>query len=56
MNKNTEEKNKSKNKTANNGVELTEKELASVTGGKIIICGDGGRFEKKPAPYAQPRR
>ena len=44
------------NKNINTVVELTEKELECVTGGGIIVGGEGRRIEKKPAPYAQPRR
>ena len=44
------------NKNINTVVELTEKELACVTGGRRIVGGEGGRFEKKPAPDALPRR
>ena len=33
------------NKTINTVVELTEKELACVTGGRRIVGGEGMRFE-----------
>ena len=33
------------NKNINTVVELTEKELACVTGGRRIVGGEGGRFE-----------